>query len=187
MDKLTQKELDCLLALRDLKLGGAVQDVDTASVTNNSGHTGQGPEVVKPVPIQNKDDYFYKDMIKNLEEMDKVAKENPDYCLASSLTMRSVRGGDSKCTIQSVFGARVSPVSAAEGVPRDHKDPIAQVAGDSDEDDKNEEERLNEMVGAGAPNLITNEELLRTPATYARSCCDGRNVLRGVLRKEGED
>ncbi|EGO55655.1 hypothetical protein NEUTE1DRAFT_103065 [Neurospora tetrasperma FGSC 2508] len=162
MDRLTQKELDCLLALRDLKLGGAVQDVDTAPVTNNSGHTGQGPEVVEPVPIQNK-------------------------TIASSLTMSSARGGDSKCTIQSFFGARVSPVSAAEGVPRDHKDPIAQVAGESDEDDKNEEERLNEMVGAEAPNPITNEELLRTPATYARSCCDGRGVLRGVLRKEGED
>lgn len=61
MDRLTQKELDCLLALRDLKLSGAVPDVDTAPVTNNSGHSGQGPEVVEPVPVQNKVcDYFFR-------------------------------------------------------------------------------------------------------------------------------
>ncbi|KAL0467876.1 hypothetical protein QR685DRAFT_574006 [Neurospora intermedia] len=187
MDRLTQKELDCLLALRDLKFSGAVQDVDTAPVTHNSGHSGQGPEVVEPVPVQNKDDDFYKDMIETLEEMDKI--------LSKALTMSSARDGDSKCTIRSLSGARVSPVSAAEG------DLIARVADDihktntlgltpgdeSDENDKNEEERLNEMVGADAPNPITNEELLRTPVTYARSCCDGRGVLRGVRCKEGED
>ncbi|KAK3487171.1 hypothetical protein B0T13DRAFT_521380 [Neurospora crassa] len=138
-----------IAVLCDLKLGGAVQDVDTAPVTNNSGHAGQGPEVVEPVPVQNK-----------------IAKENPDYRVVAY---------DELCPRWrlEVYHSKLLWSS---------------VAGESDEDGKNEEERLNEMVGAEAPNpMITNEELLRTPATYARSCCDGRGVLRGVLRKEGED
>ncbi|KAJ4399504.1 hypothetical protein N0V85_006010 [Neurospora sp. IMI 360204] len=74
MDRLTQKELDCLLALREMRLAGQSQSAA------------------------------------------------PGVCLVLYL-------------------------------------PLITPGDESDEDDENEEERLNEMIGADAPNPTTNEEL----------------------------
>ncbi|KAK3348363.1 hypothetical protein B0H65DRAFT_441886 [Neurospora tetraspora] len=196
MDRLTQKELDCLLALREMKLAGQSQ---TATAPGTDNHADQGDsnqphhmadkEAIQPIAHQGDHDRSQPGSNTSSTpsaatsqtktkatktESNQVKWKVPQWIIDEQnstadffLRMYEVALPTPKVTSQQSKGriSRLRPRSSSSCAPltassSDQKKafvwylPLITPGDESDEDDENEEERLNEMIGADAPKCF---------------------------------